>query len=332
MSIDMNRREFIRQASGLVACTAIGSAQAQPAWPTKPVRVVVPVGAGGTADILARTISEAMRKATGQAFVVDLKPGAGGAIASLDVIKQPPDGHTLLVATISTHALVQATNQKIGHGYEDYTPIGLLADARVVMMVTPKLGAKSVKELIETARAKPGVLNYYSTGVGSFTHLMSAMLETNAKIKMVHVPYQGFTQALPDLVDGRTHLTWDAIGSALPYVKDGRLTAIGVTGKGRTSVLPELPTVTESMSQLGLPDISANSWFAVVAPKGMSPELARRINEELNSALRSPEVVARYTSLGMEPPQSTPAEFASMWRADTERWRSVVRDAGIKIG
>lgn len=335
MPSDSDRRSFMSRIVRCIAAATLvasGFAHAQ-AWPTKPVRLVVPVGAGGTTDILARAVGQALQQTTGQPFVVDLKPGAAGAIGSMEVMRQPPDGYTLLVGTASTHGISPAVmaKAKLGYGIEDFTPIALLADANLVLLVSPKLGVKNVKELIELGKARPGFLNYYSTGEGSLTHLMSALLGLQSGVKMAHVPYKGFAQAVPDMMAGTMHIAWDAIASALPYVKDGRLVALAVAGSKRSAALPDVPTMNEAMKQMGLPGLSATAWFGLYGPRGMSPELTRRVNDEVNKALRSPEVLNRFSALGLDPVQSTAAEFNSLMQADVERWRRVAHDAAIKV-
>jgi len=335
MPFGSHRRCFMGRVVRCIAAAAMvasGFAHAQ-AWPTRPVRLVVPVGAGGTTDIQAPAVGQALQQSTGQPFVVDLKPGAGGAIGSIEVMRQPPDGYTLLVGTASTHGISPAVmpRPKLGYGIEDFTPIGLLADANLVLLVSPKLGVKNVKELIDVAKARPGFLNYYSTGEGSLTHLMSALLSQQTNVKMTHVPYKGFAQALPDMMAGTMHISWDAIASALPYVKDGRLTALAVAGPKRSPALPDVPTMNEVMSQMGLPALTATAWFGMYGPRGMSPELTRRVNDEVNKALRSPEVLNRFVAMGLDPVQSTPAEFNSLMQGDVERWRRVARDAAVKL-
>ena len=333
MKVHFQRRNFISRIAlwaPVALLLAGGLAHAQ-TWPTKAVRIVVPVGAGGTTDILARAMSQALQQATGQPFIVDLKPGANGAIGSLEVARAPADGYTLLVGTVSTHGVGPATLTSLGYGPADFTPIALLADTPSLMVVSPKLGVKSVKQFIELARAKPGYINYTSTGPGAYTHLVSEMFALQSGIKMTHVPYKGFAQMVPDMMAGIVHLTWDAVPSALPYVRDGRLLGLAVTGPKRVAAAPEIPTIGEALAEMGLPGFAVTAWFGLYAPRGLAPELTKRINDEVNKALRSPEIVTRFAAMGIEPAQTTSAEFEAMVNADIERWRRVVREAKIKI-
>lgn len=310
------------------ALAASGWAHAQ-AWPTKPVRLVVPVSPGGATDILARMIGKALTENLGQPFVVDGKPGAAGAIASLEVARAPADGYTLLVATSSTHAVAPAVSAHLRYNaVEDFTPIVLLAESNNVLLVSPTVGVKNMKELLALARERPGYLNFSSSGVGSFGHLTFEMLSGEAGVKLTHVPYKGTSSSIPDMVAGSVHLAVDSVSSALPTVKDGRLRGLAVTGPRRSPLAPEIPTVAES----GLPGFSVLSWFGLYAPRGLPPELAMRINEEVNKVLRSPQIAARFVSLGLEPARGgSPADFAAMVAKDTARWSALAKQFDIKL-
>jgi tripartite-type tricarboxylate transporter receptor subunit TctC len=311
-----------------VALAASGVAHAQ-AWPVKPVRLVVPVSVGGATDLLARMIGKALTQSLGQPFVVDGKPGAAGAIASAEVAHAAPDGYTLLVATSSTHAVAPAVSTQLRYNaVDDFTPIGLLAESNNLLLVSPTVDAKNMKELIALAREKPGALNYSSSGLGSFGHLVFSLFESQAGVKLTHVPYKGTSASIPDLMAGHVHLAVDSLSSGLPAVKEGRLRGLAVTGPRRSALAPEIPTVAES----GVPGFSVLSWFGLYAPRGMPPELTRRINEELNKVLRSPEMATRFASLGLEPATGgSPADFAAMVAKDTARWSSLAKQYNIRL-
>ncbi len=312
----------------VVALAACGVAQAQTAaWPNKPVRLVVPVAAGGTTDLLAREVGQALSKSLGQQFVVDGKPGAAGSIGSIEVARAPADGYTLLVATSSTHAVAPAISSNLRYNpVEDFTPIGLLAEANNLLLVSPSVPAKSMPELLAFARGKPGFLNYASSGNGSFGHLVFELFKGEAGVFLTHIPYKGTAAAIPDMVAGSMHLAVDALPSALPHVKDGRLKGLAVTGPRRSALAPDIPTIAEA----GLPNFQVLSWFGLYAPRGLPPELQRRINEELNKVMRSPEIAARFAQLGIEPGRGTAAEFAAMVAADTARWTRLAKERNIK--
>ena len=302
----------------------LASAQA---WPTKPVRIVVPVAAGGTTDILARMVGQSLAQTTGQSFIVDGKPGAAGAIGSLEVARAPNDGYTLLLATSSTHSVAPAMSTQLRYDpVEDFTPIALVAEASNVLLVSPVLEVKNVQELLALARQKPGFLNYVSSGVGSFAHLSFELLRSQTGVSITHVPYKGTGATIADLRSGAVHLALDALPSGLPHVKEGRVKGLAVSGARRSSLAPDMPTIAES----GVAGYTAVSWFGMYAPKALAADTARRINEEVNKVLHSQDMVAKFEKLGIEPGRGTPAEFAAMVAADRERWTRLVRERNIK--
>ncbi|WP_238446876.1 Bug family tripartite tricarboxylate transporter substrate binding protein [Azohydromonas australica] len=310
-----------------VAMVTCASAQAQ-SWPAKPVRMVVPVSAGGATDQLARVVAEALTRNLGQQFFVDVKPGAAGAIASIEVAHAPADGYTLLVATSSTHAVAPALSTKLRYNpVDDFTPIGLIAEANNVVLASPALNVKNVQELIALAKQKPGYVNFASSGIGSFGHLTFELLKAQAGISLTHIPYKGTASSYTDMVSGSVHLAADAVTSAIPYVKDGRLRALAVTGPRRASVAPDIPTVAES----GVPGFSVVSWFGLYAPRGLPPEQVRRINGELNKVLNSPDVKARFAAWGIDPGQGSATEFAKLVATDTARWHRLATENNIRL-
>jgi tripartite-type tricarboxylate transporter receptor subunit TctC len=315
-------------ARGVAALTLLASClvQAQ-AWPTKPVRLVVPVSPGGTTDLLARVLGEALQKSTGQAVVVDGKPGAAGALGSIEVARAPADGYTLLVATSSTHAVAPAMSSTLRYDpVGDFTPIALLAEANNLLLVSPSVPARNMAELLQTIRSKPGQLNYVSSGIGSYAHLVFELFKQDANVFITHIPYKGTGATITDLVSGQVHLAIDAIPSALPHVKDGRVKALAVTGPRRSPLAPDIPTISES----ALPKFAVLSWFGLYAPRGLAPELQKRINEEVVKVLNTPEMTARFAALGIEPGKGSPSEFAAMVAADRARWTTLVKQRNIK--
>jgi tripartite-type tricarboxylate transporter receptor subunit TctC len=311
----------------LALAAASGLAHAQ-AWPSKPVRIVVPVSPGGTTDLLARVVGQALSQNLGQPFVVDGKPGAAGAIGSLEVARAPADGYTLLVATSSTHAVAPAVSTQLRYNaVEDFTPIALLAESNNLLLVSPTIDAKNVKELLALARQKPGYLNYSSSGTASFGHLTLELFRTQAGVSITHIPYKGTGASISDLMSGAVHMAVDALPTSLPHVKEGRLRGLAVTGPRRSPLAPEIPTIAES----GLPGFSVLSWFGLYGPRGMSPQLVRRINDEVNKVLQSPEMVSRFANLGIEPARGSPADFAAMVASDTARWGRLAKEIKLKV-
>jgi tripartite-type tricarboxylate transporter receptor subunit TctC len=306
---------------------AVGASGLAQAWPSKAVRIVVPVSVGGMTDLIARVLGQVLTQATGQPFIVDNKAGASGSIGSAEVARAAPDGHTLLIATSSTHAIAPHVSKLPYKVVEDFTPIAFLAGANNILLVSPTVPAKNIKELLALAREKPGYLNYASSGIGSWAHLTFDLLATQAGVSFTHVPYKGTGSSIADLTSGTVHMALDAIPSALPHVKRGRARVLAVSGSHRSSIVPDIPTIAES----GVPGFAAQSWFGLYGPRGMSPELARRINEEVNKVLQSPEMIVRFQGLGIEPGRGSPADFGAMAASDSARWGRLVKERNIKV-
>lgn len=322
------RRRALLGLLGLAAATVLQPARAED-YPLRPIRLVVPFPAGGATDLLARAIAQKLGTQLGQQVVVDNKAGAGGSLGSAEAAKAAPDGYTLLMATSSTHAIGPHLSSRLPYRVEqDFTPIAHVANAANLVLVSPSLPVKDVRELIALARAKPGQLNYASSGNGTIVHLSSEAFKSQAGIFITHIPYRGTALAVPDVVAGNVHLLLDSIVSGLPHVKEGRLKALAVTGRARSPLVPELPTVSES----GLPGFESVTWFGVYGPKGLPPALANRLNSEFNTALKSPELRERLARLGAEPVnEGNPAQFAAMVRADSERWGRLIRERKITV-
>jgi tripartite-type tricarboxylate transporter receptor subunit TctC len=326
------RTAFVLGGAALMlgAAVTLPAAQAQGAqtWPDRPVRLVIPFPAGGGTDLIGRALAPAVSKAIGQQIIVDNKAGAGGSIGSAEGAKAAPDGYTLLLTTSSTHAVAPHVTPKLPYDVQtSFTPIAHLADAASILLVTPSLPVKSVQELVAYAKAHPGQLNYASSGNGTIVHLTTEAFKAQAGVFITHVPYKGTGMSIPDLIAGNVHILFDAIPSGLPHVRNGRLRALAVTGPKRSALVPDLPTVAES----GLPGYASVTWFGLYGPKGMDPALVSRIHAAFETALRSPEVVARLAELGAEPaPAGSPAKFAAMVKADSDRWGKLVRERGIK--
>ena len=321
---------FIRFKTLLLASLlALGaSAMAQPAWPSRPVRLLVPFPAGGATDLIARAIAQRVTQDAGQQIVVDNKAGAGGTLGSTDAARAAADGYTLLLTTSSTHAIAPHLSARLAyHPVNDFTPVAHLGDAASVLLVTPMLEARNVAELIALAKRQPGRLNYASSGNGTIVQLTTEAFKTQAGVFMTHIPYKGTSLAMPDLIAGHVQVLFDAIPSGMPHVKDGRVRALAVTGTRRSPLAPELPTVAEA----GLPGFASVTWFGLYAPKGLDADLVRRIHAEFAKALATPDVVERLARLGVDParPGSSPADFAAMVAADSARWAALIRERRI---
>jgi len=309
-----------------IACALVTAtcAWAQ-AYPTKPVRMVVPFTAGSATDILARTVGQKLSELWGQPVVVDNRPGAGGTIGAAIVAKAPPDGYTLLV-----HSAAQAYNPSIyaNLSYDtvkDFVEIVPLAGQPNVLVVAPSTGMKTVADLIAAAKQKPGALNFASAGNGSGTHINGEKFKLAAGIDVVHVPYKGTPEALTDTMAGRTAYFFSPISAALPQVREGKLVALAVSTAKRSSVLPDVPTIAES----GLPGFDYNLWVGVFAPAGTPVDLVEKINRDVRGLLAAPEVKERLAALGADAMPMTPGEFRRFVQQEIADSGKVIKAAGI---
>ncbi len=297
------------------------------AYPEKAITLIVPWAAGGSTDILARAIAEQLTKSMGQPVVVENRAGASGNIGSNMVAKAKPDGYTLLVGSMSTHAMNPALMANMPFkGADDFTPIALVANVINTMVVNPAVPVKNLREFIAYAKANPGKLAYASAGGGSTNHLSAEMFNKAAGIEMLHVPYKGGAPAVLDTVGNQTQVLFSAGTQTLPHVKSGKLLLLGVTEPQRTSLLPGVPTVAET-----LPGYEISVWYAAFGPAGMPRDLVLKLNAEINKALALPEVRARMDAIGVELVNSTPEQLATALRRDTERYAKVIKDLSIKL-
>ena len=298
------------------------------AYPSKPITMIVPFPAGGTTDILARAIGQELFKTLGQQVIVDNRPGAGGNIGSALVAKAAPDGYTLLMGTVGTHAINASLYAKMPYDtVKDFAPITQVAAVPNILVVNPTLPVKSVKELIAYAKANPGKLNFASSGNGTSIHLSGELFKTMAGVDMTHIPYKGSAPALTDLLGGQVNLMFDNMPSALPHVKAGKLRALAVTSGKRSPAAPDLPTIEEA----GVPGYEASSWFGVLAPAGTPPDIVNKLNAEIVRILKTPEMKERLSSQGAEPVGSSPGEFAAHIKAEMAKWAKVVKESGARV-
>ena len=302
-------------------------AQAQtPAWPTRPVKIVVTFPPGGAPDTLARVLADKWSQALGQTFTVDNKPGAGGNIGADFVAKSAGDGSTLLIATVGTHAINPALYSAMPYNHiKDFTPVSFLASTPNLLVVNNAVPVKNVKELIALAEKTP--LTFGSSGSGTSIHLSGELFNTLAGVKMQHIPYKGRAQAVPDLLGGRITMIFDNMPSALPLVKSGDVRAIAVTSAKRSPAAPDIPTIAES----GLPGFEASSWFALMAPAGLPKEVLARINAETARVLSLPDVREKLTQLGLDVAPGSPEALASHIQTETVKWAKVVKESGAKL-
>jgi tripartite-type tricarboxylate transporter receptor subunit TctC len=313
-------------------------ARAQGAWPSKPVRIVVPFAAGGTTDILARALAPELQRAfmsAGQPFVVDNKPGAGGNNGAAEVAKSPADGHTLLMGTVGTHAINPSLYPKMPYDHvKDFVPITLVAGVPNVLVMNPAkaqaLGVDSVASFVKALKANPGRLNMASSGNGTSIHLAGELFKTMTGTFMVHLPYRGSGPALIDLMAGNVDVMFDNLPSAMPHIRSGKLKALAVTSAQRSGALPELPTVEEA-GGAALKGYEASSWFGLLAPAGTPKDVVDRVQQETAKALATQAMKERLLAQGAIPSGMTSAEFAALIAAETTKWARVVKASGAKV-
>jgi tripartite-type tricarboxylate transporter receptor subunit TctC len=310
--------------AGLLFC-ALCNAQS---YPSKPIRVVVPLAAGGTGDTLGRLVAESLGTALNAPVVVDNRPGAGGVIGTEVVARSAADGYTLLV-TSSSHVLNSALRPgKLSYDpLKDFIAITQIADTHQVLLAHPSLGIGTVRELIAAAKAQPGKLTYGSAGNGSATHLNAELLKSLAGIDLIHVPYKGSTQARTDLLSGQVNLAIDGLLPTLPLVRSGKLRALAVTNGKRAAVAPEIPT----MAEAGVPGYRSDTWYALLAPAGVPEIIVARLREAAVSSLASPAMRDRLLQQGAEPVGGTSRQLQELMQEDLARWRKVVADTGAHV-
>ena len=323
----MTRRCAALSLTATLAILAPHAAAAADAYPAKPVRFVVAFPPGGGTDIIARSIAQKLAERIAQQVVVDNRPGAGGNIGTDMVAKSAPDGYTLLMGSAGPLAINASLFGKMPFDpIKDLAPVTLAASTPNVLVVHPALRAATLKELIALAKARPGEINFASSGHGTPAHLAGELFNLMAGVKMVHVPYKGAAPALADLLGGQVQIMFSTMPPALPHVRDGKLRALAVTSAKRSPAAPELPTVDET----ALPGFEANTWHGVVVPAGTPGAIVARLNREIVAILRLPDVVERFSSQGAEALGSTPEEFAAYIKSETLKWAKVVRDSGAK--
>ena len=297
------------------------------AYPSKPIRLVVPFPAGGTTDILARAISQKLTEEWKQQVIVDNRPGGGANIGAEIVVKSPPDGYALLMAS-TIHTINPSLYTGLSYDpVRDFTPITLIAKTAQVFCVHPSLPVKTVKEFIEYARKRPGELNYSSAGNGSLPHLAAELFRSRTGINIVHVPYKGAPPAMADLLAGHVALSFATAPSAVPHIKTGKLRALGVSTDKRITALPDVPTIAEK----GIPDFEASQFFGLVGPTGMPAAIVDRLNAAVVRIVQSPAMTKYLSEQGADPVTSTPVEYAASIKSEVVKWAKVVKDSGAKI-
>ena len=303
------------------------SAHAQgTAYPTKPIRLIYPFPPGGGADFVARLITPKLTEAWGQQIINENRSGAGGNIGAEFALRQPPDGYTMLVIT-GSYTVNPSVYKLSWDSVNDVSPLAQTAGGPFVVVVHPALPAKNIKELVALTKARPGALNYGSTGVGGITHLATEFFRLTAGIQITHIPYKGTGPAVVDLLGGQVQLMIAAGAGVMHHVRANRLRALAVTSAKRSQTLPDLPTVIES----GVPGYDVLLWYGLLGPKGLPREIQMQWNTEVNRAIQLPDIKERFASAGLEPTPGTPEDLGRQLRREVDRWAMVVKKANVKI-
>jgi len=315
----------MKKLLALVVCLSIGSAVAQ-TYPEKPIRLLVGFAAGGAADLAARAIADGVGASLGKPVIIENKPGAGSVVAAREAARAEPDGYTLMFGSIALSVQLAIDPSTPLDPLNDFATVGLVSEAPNVLVVNPELPVRSVKELIDYAKAKP--VSFASSGVGTTLHLSGEMLKDAAKVDIVHVPYKGSNPALNDLVAGRVQMMFDSMITSMPLIKAGKLRPLAVTTPKRTKLLPEVPT----MAEAGYPDFETNVWFGVLAPKKTPRLIVERIADAISASLSDAKIAARFESLSMDVMRSeSPERFAEFFKRDIEQWNARVAKSGVKV-
>jgi tripartite-type tricarboxylate transporter receptor subunit TctC len=309
-----------------LCATAPSAASAADAYPTRPVRMIVAYPPGGGTDIVGRMMAQKLGETLGQTVVIDNRGGATGNIGTELAARANPDGYTLLMGNVAPNAINVSLFKKLPYDpVKDFAPVSLVAITPNILVVNPAVPVKTVKDLIALAKAKPGVLNFPSAGVGSSSHLAGELLKILARVDMVHVPYKGGGPALIDTISGQMQVMFATMPAAMPHVKSGKVRPVAVTTDKRSQTLPELPTIAETVK-----GYEASTWYGLLAPAGTSPAIVTRLHQDVVKILTTPDTREKLVAQGFEPVGNTPAEFGAYIKSEIAKWGRVIREAGIK--
>jgi tripartite-type tricarboxylate transporter receptor subunit TctC len=321
----MKRRTLLLASPALLGQPGLALAQA--AYPSKPIRYIVPVVAGGGSDMVGRTVTERWGKLLNQSFVVDNQGGGGGVIACQQAARSAPDGYTLLQGYVATHGTSPATRKIPYDPIKDFTPIGMIGGTPNVLVVDARLPARNIQEFIDYVRKNPGKLSYGSAGQGSLTHLTMELLKLQINSFMVHIPYRGIAPAFADLIGGQTQAMFPGLAAAVPHIRSGRVRPLAVTGLQRHPQFKDLPTLDES----GFKGFDAQQWYGVMGPAGMPAAITRQLNDSLATVLKMPDLREKLSIEAIEPMPMTPDAFGEFVRQDIARWTQVARERNIQL-
>ena len=321
------RISSVMAASCLGLCATFGAWAQSPSFPTRSLHIVIGFPPGGAIDSIARVIAPVMSAELGQSVVVENKPGAGGVIGMQSVARAEPDGYTIFMGTMGNFSITPALVKDLPYNVEkDFAPVTQVASSGFVMYVTSSLPIKTIPELIAYAKANPGKLNFSSSGNGGLPHMAGEMFASTAGVKMTHVPYKGSAPSVNDVVAGQVQLTFEAVAVGLPHVKGGRLRALATMGTQRMDVLPDVPTVAET-----IPGFNVTNWFGMAVPAGTPKDRIDRIQKSVANALKQPEVQKTLAGLGVDPVGDSPAQFGDFIKVELNRWQKLIKDSNIKL-
>ena len=322
----MKRRQFLRLAAGAAALPLVGRVAWAQAYPTRPVRIIVPVAPGGALDIIARIVGQQLSGRLGQPFVIENRPGAGTNIGIEAAVRAAADGYTLLLIpqSVTTNATLY---ENLSFNFiRDIVPVAMLSSLPLVMEVSPQLPAKTVAEFIAYAKANPGKINWATSGNGTSVHLSGELFKLMTGVEMANIPYKGSAPALTDLIAGTVQVIFDNMPPSLPHIRAGKLRALAVTTATRSEALPDVPTVAETV-----PGYEASAFYGMSVPKGTPPEIIDKLNKEINAGLADPKVKARLADLGGMLVPGSPADFGKLVAAETDKWAKVIKEGGVSL-
>jgi tripartite-type tricarboxylate transporter receptor subunit TctC len=318
----MKRRQLLLAAA--VALPGVGLAQS---YPSKPIRYIVPVAAGGGNDMIARVVTERWGALLGQPFIIENQSGGGGVIASQNTVRAAPDGYTLMQGYVATHGTTPATRRIPYDPIKQFTPIGMIGATPNVLVVNATLPVQSVSEFIEYVKRNPGKVSYGSAGPGSLTHLTMELLKQETGAFVLHIPYRGIAPAINDLLGGQTQAMFPGLAAALPHLRSGRMRALAVTGKERSAQLKDIPT----MEEVGFKGFDAMQWYGSVGPAGIAPDVVKRLNETQVAVLTTPDLREKLSGEAVEPWPMTPEQFGEYIRAEVARWTALAKARNIQL-
>ena len=317
----------VMQAAALAAMVVCAAPALGQAYPTKPIRIVAPSTPGDAPDVIARLVADKLSVALGQQVVVDNKPGAGGVVGSESVAKSAPDGYTLIMGNAGSHGINAAVYSRLPYDIQrDFAPVSQVAIAPNVMVINPSVPANSVAEFLAYAKSQPGKLSYASGGNGSSAHMSMELFKSMAGIDVQHIPYKGSSPALTDLIGGQVAVFIGNMPPTVPHIKSGKLRALAVTTRTRSALMPELPTIADT-----LPGYETVAWFGVLAPAGTPPDVVNKLSAEIGKIARSPEMREKLVAMGAEPVGGTPEEFKAVIDRDIAKWKPLAQKVGIKV-